>query len=487
MPTIQMLRKQAEFFTCERRWAGAKGGVGSGKTMSMVWWMLQRLRDYPRANHVVVGSDYDQLRRGFFPSLLGVLEEDLRWQYGLDFSYRENPTPMIRLPSGARLRSMSAELAQRVRSIEIQSLYCEEPQTWHNGAGADTFRAIASRLRHSRITTQIYPDMPLQGRMTFNPPAVGTWLHQLVTEQWAREAYPLWTFSLRDNLLLRGREEYIAQLEAMYPPEQWPVEIDGEWATIGGDVYRGFDTTVHGMDPPAPLPKIALDPERPLMWSLDFNVGWMASVVCQVYAQRRISVGFENVPGKPPRQLYANEVPHWQRDVIYCLDEIFLRDSGVPDALAEFLLRYGEIAKRVGVYLYGDPAGGARAQTMSAQAAAKSPWEIILAGLISAKIPVTVCVRTAAPAVIDRINAVRAQFRTGDGVGFVVDTHRCPNLVTDFQAVRFKPGTNEIDKDKKTEQGRKLTHLSDALGYLIDVHRRQSRGERLDFQGFMGR
>jgi hypothetical protein len=483
-----MLRNQAEFFACERKWAAARGGVGSGKTMAMAWWIIARMREYPRANHVVVGADYEQLRRGFFPSLIGVLEEDLGWERGRDFAYRESPTPLVRFTkSGARLRSMSAELAQRVRSVEVQTLYCEEPQTWHNGAGAETFRAIAGRLRHSRSSAQLYPQLPLHGRMTFNPPAVGTWLYKLVTEQWLRDRYPCFRFSLRDNVLLHGQQEYIRQIEAMYPPDRWPVEIDGEWATLGGDVYRNFDLRLHAVEPPDPLPPMALDPRRPILWSLDFNVEWMASVICQVYAQRRIVTGVENVPGKPPMSIYGSECPGWQRDIVYCLDEIFLRDCGTPEVVEEFVNRYGEVARNVGVYLYGDATGGARAQAITSRAAARSNWEIVLAALIAAKIPVTVCVRQGNPAVWDRTNAVNAQFRSGDGIGFLVDAHRCQNLITDFQAVRYKPGTNDILKDSNTEEGRRLTHLSDALGYLIEVHRAVSRGEQPNFKGFMGR
>lgn len=478
---VRLLPQQNAFRKCAAKWAAARGGVGSGKTTGVVWYALQRLEQYPRAAHFVVGADYEQLRRGFFQTLLGILENTLGWEAGKDFNYRETPSPMLTFRhSGARLRALSAEQAERIRSVEVQTLICEEPPTWQHGQ--HVFRVLIGRLRHSQRSARMYPALQPQGRMTFNPPPVGTWLHKLIAEQWPGEQYPCWRFSLRDNVLMSGLAEYVRQLEAMYPPELWPVEIDGEWGTLGGDVYRGFDLAVHAVDPPTGLPPIALDPTRPILWALDFNVEWMASVVCQVHEQMQVVRGTKTEPGKIPVAVYGPAVEGWQRDIIYCLDQIFLHDAGTPDAVDAFVARYGEMSKKVGVYLYGDPSGGARAQAISSHSAARSNWEIVLAGLRDAGIPVTVCVRTHAPAVMDRINAVRAQFRTGAGVGFLIDAQRCPDVITDFQSVQFKTGSNDIDKSDHSDAGLRRTHLSDAIGYLIDVHRRARAGERLEYQ-----
>jgi hypothetical protein len=50
-------------------------------------------------------------------------------------------------------------------------------------------------------------------------------------------------------------------------------------------------------------------------------------------------------------------------------------------------------------------------------------------------------------------------------------------LVTDLEAVRWKEGTNDIDKEDD-----KMTHLSDALGYLIWVERTLSKRQPVEFR-----
>lgn len=467
---IRMLPKQLEFLSCKADWAAAKGGVGSGKTMAMVWWMIRRLETYPEANHVVVGADYDQLRRGFFQSLVGVLEEDLGFEMGRDFSYRENPTPLVRLlHNGARLRSMSAELAQRVRSAEFQSVYCEEPQTWHNGNGADTFRAVSGRLRHSRKSSSAYADMPLQGRMTFNPPAIGSWLYDLVQKQWANRDWPCLTFSLRDNKLLPGLDDYVAQIESMYPPDRWPVEIEGDWGTFGGVVYRQYDARVHAGKAPDGLPAKELWP-APILWTHDFNVHKMCSIVCQQFTQAQISLGYQPHAQGPPREAFRNVVDGWQKRVLYAHDEIVLHDAGTPDVVAEFLKRYGDHARKHGVFLYGDPSAG-RGQSISSTAAVRTAWDDIITSLRNASVPLTLRVHSASPSPGDRVNMVNAQFINRDGFGFLMDADRCADLENDFRLVAYKEGTNDLDKTTN----KNITHSSDALGYLIYVERMLAR------------
>lgn len=467
---VRMLRKQLEFLACVIKWAAARGGVGSGKTMAMVWWMLRRLEDYPRANHVVVGSDYDQLRRGFFPSLLGVLEQDLGWEMGTDYTYRENPTPMIRLAhNGARLRSMSAELAQRVRSVEIQTLYCEEPQTWHNGNGEETFRAIAGRLRPSRLSAELYPDMRELGRMTFNPSHVGSWLYNMIEKAWKAQGYPCWQFSLRENKLLPRLAEYIQQIETLYPPDRWPVEIDGEWSTFGGMVYRLYDAAVHAGPVPEGLPERGLW-AAPILWTHDFNVHKMCSVVCQQFTQRQVSLGLQPRSQGPPKETFRNVAEGWQKRVLYAHDEIVMTDAGTPDICDEFLKRYGDHARKHGVYLYGDPAGG-RGQMISSQSAVRTNWEDIIARLRGAGIKLTLRIHAQSPSPGDRVNMVNSQFLHRAGFGFLVDVDRCQDLVNDFRLVTYKEGQNEIDKTTN----KNLTHSSDAFGYLCYVERMLAR------------
>jgi len=456
---VRRLPTQREFFNDQNKWAAGRGGVGAGKTTPVTWWILKRLEQYPKANHFAVGASYEQLRSGIFESLAGFLEHTLGWERGVHFRYRESPSPQLTLiPSGARLRSVSAEQAERIASLQVQTFVCEEPQTWHNGE--QFFRFIVERHRHNPVTAALYADLIPKGRMTFNPPARGHWLQKLVDEMWPKLGYKCHVFSLRDNVLMTGLAGYIENIENVTSPDRWANRIEGEWATSGGTVYRMFDESVHG-NPPAGL-NFEIDPSKPLLWALDFNVANMASVVFQVYEQPVVAI----VGGT------ARLFPGWQQKIVRVLGEIVLHDAGSPDVVATFLARYGAIAASTGVTLFGDASGGARSQTSSAQSAIRSNWDAIEQGLRDANIPFTKSVPAANPSVGDRINEMNAQLRTGEGPGLILDVASVPTLVTDFMRVERASNGLDIEKRKHPE----LTHTSDAFSYGV-YHLRRRRVE----------
>lgn len=465
---FEVLPKQAEFIECESLFSAAYGGVGAGKTHPAQWKMWKRLRQYPLAGHYVCGADFEQLRGGYFLDFRNLLEDLLRWKEGRDYLYRDHPRPTIILAdTGARIRALSAELAERIRSTQIQSLHAEEPQTWHNGE--QVWRTLVGRMRHSVRSARAYKDMPIQAWLTFNPGGnpgapVGSWLHSLLEKNWREAGYPSWRFSLRDNYLLENAEQYIRNLENNLPPSQWAVEIDGNWPTTGGGVYREFDQMVHAVAPPTGLPPMGLRPE-PLCWALDFNVGFMCSVIAQPFVQQKI---VEYLGHPQPSVRYP--VPGWQERVWYFIDEIALPNSGMEDVIDEFLRRYGDHAKKYGVTVYGDPSGGDRSQSGSSHGV-RTHWEAIKARFAERGIPLKFRVESSHPRILDRVNMMNRQFRIGTGYGLLVDPQKCPELISDWVGVKWVQGKNEIDKSDTSEQGLRRTHSSDAAGYMIHVER----------------
>jgi hypothetical protein len=315
--------------------------------------------------------------------------------------------------------------------------------------------------------------MKPQLRVSTNPPlSTGHWLYELVV----RHKYCGYrNVSTRDNYLMKDHAEYIDRLERSMAPDLWPILIDGGWGNAGaGAVYRGFNRTIHGAVTKPPLPPVALNPREPILWSLDFNVGLMCSVIAQVYHQQRRfdPTSLRNTFGAPPPvhlldDYVSLESSEYQRNVLYVLDEIRIPNCGTPDVADEFIKRYGAVARQSGVIVYGDASAGGRSQQIAAQASARSNWAIIAEALKRAGIPAEFRVQTVNPSIMDRINAVKAQFRTKDGIGLHIDLDRCPYLAMDFESVNWREGTNDVDKDSDKTK----THLSDAVGYLIWMER----------------
>jgi Terminase large subunit, T4likevirus-type, N-terminal len=489
---LVMLPAQQEMFFCRDMFAAARGGNGSGKTISWCYWTwLQRMEQYPNSTFQVVAATFQQLRDGFFKTFVSMLREK-GLEEEVDFMYRPNPRPSLRLLyNGARIHAWSADTVNRMRGANVQTLIVEEPQTWDKNA-EEAWISLVSRLRHNQETKKQYPDLEPQCRVSFNPTGVGPghWIYEMIETRWKKDGYKCWRLSTRDNvILLEDDPHYVRRMELSMSPDRYRIEIDGEYATFGGEIYRCFRPDIHGKWVEG-LPPIALDTTKPILWALDFNIGWMSSVVSQMHTQAQIVVGHTEPEQRniPPKPIIRNAVKGWQRNICVVLGEFFLRDSTVRDACNAFLASpYGTHAKLlsnqgyIGLRLYGDSTGGNRNQQT-----AISNWEIVITEMLKAGIRLDVRVPNNPPE-IDRVNAMNDQFETGEGYGLLVDLDACQNLVRDWQSVKRKVGTNQIDKSDKSESGLRLTHLADSVGYQIFVERRLAKREPVKFMDFINR
>lgn len=491
MPTIPVLPKQAQYLRDESKLVGLRGGVGSGKSYIVAWGQIMAMHAHPKATFLAIGASFVQLASGYIETFIGLLE---RWK--IPHKFTKSPHPTIELTEcGAFLDTKSAEMREQLRSLEADYIVLEEPQTWD--AGRETFFTIATRLRPSPSAVLHYPGLMPKIRASFNPPPVGHWIYDAFEKQFAG-IYPCYRFSLRENSILAKIDPtYLPFLEATIPKDRWPREIEGEWGTVATGVYAGFDRDRHTIEAyldgqkrspsgryvlPDGLPLFGIDPMQPLCWALDFNVGWMASVVGQWFDQPMIAELEPQPPPLQPKKVLKPFVPSWQNRLCYIFEEIFLENAGVPNAVRRFVELYGPLARRVGVRLYGDASGGGRSQAIDSTSSARTNWQIAIRDLQAAGIRVeSFRVQSQNPAVLDRVNMVREQFRTGDPerLGFLCSAEKCPELLNDFNLVQWVMGKNDIDKTDKSEEGVKRTHLSDALGYMIWYERLRAKGKNI--------
>ena len=446
---------------------------------------------YPRAGFRVIGASSVQVDTGFFKTLRGILDA-----HHVGYRYTRSPRPKIVLKkNGATVESLSAELRSQLRSLEADFVVVEEPQTWH--AGHETLIDLVTRIRPSPEAALHYPGLVPKIRMTFNPPPVGHWLQQLFEKEWAG-VYPLDTFSLRDNFILNKVVDptYLPLLLTTIPKERHPREIDGEWGTVATGVYAGYDDARHNVRRyvqsgrivlPEGLPPFAIDPFKPLDWSLDFNVGYMASTISQDMHQQMITE-FVPRPFNQPLAIARPMAPSFQPKICYVFEEIFGGINSTPAMTREFVKRFGPIARTQGVRIFGDASGGHGSQLI--ETGAKTNWQMIIRDLRAAGInKIEFCVQTANPPILDRVNMVREQFGTGDPeqCGFLIDADKCPETVNDFNLVQWVPGKNEIDKSDKSEDGLKRTHLSDELGYKLWFVRTRAMGQKINILDWASR
>lgn len=202
-------------------------------------------------------------------------------------------------------------------------------------------------------------------------------------------------------------------------------------STAIGRAYYAFDRALH-------VRPCGYRHGTRLIWSLDFNVNPMCSVV----AQRN-------------------------GETIEVLDELVLEDANTWLACERFWERiqpyrhhYGALA----VDIYGDASGHQRRTS-----AASTDWNLIRQFFTQLRGQAVAHIHTAAsnPAVRDRINLVNSRLRNAAAETRLFLDPKCKELILDLERVCWRTDsygqpTTELDKSDRLR-----THTSDALGYYI--------------------
>jgi len=142
---------------------------------------------------------------------------------------------------------------------------------------------------------------------------------------------------------------------------------------------------------------------------------------------------------------------------MYLLEEIILTSAVARQSAMEFVERYKD-HKNKNVVVYGDPAG--KAGEKHGQASNYTEIESVLreAGWQFQR-----KVKSAAPAIRDRQNAVRAKIRNAAGdVSLFVNAQRAPYTHKGLATVQLKEGSTFIEEVSDYQ------HITTAVGYMID-------------------
>ena len=211
----------------------------------------------------------------------------------------------------------------------------------------------------------------------------------------------------------------------------WRQEFQASFENLSeGRAYYAFERSQN-------VSECRYRPDYPLVWSLDFNVNPMCSIVAQ-----KID------------------------DNVQVIAELALAHSNTPAACGAFL-RWTEQLRQtrlLEVQVYGD-ASGDRRNT----AASQTDWQIVrdLLGNRRGVLQPSFYKRSANPAVKDRVNCVNAMLCNYAGEARLQVDPRCRNLIRDLEQVGWsadRHGNAQPELDKSDSQ---RTHASDALGYYL--------------------
>lgn len=234
--------------------------------------------------------------------------------------------------------------------------------------------------------------------------------------------------SIYDNPHLLPSE--IERLESRYPvgSVERKIRLEGEYlpGLQGARAYPAFDSRLHVR------PQGVFSQRRPLIWTHDFNVEPM----CSLIGQRDGDIW----------RVYKELII----DTDASIEEMcnYFRET-VPTHHAE-------------LWIYGDATGKARHPQTG-----RTEYQLLINQMRTYGAPVRLRVPDSNPLVPDRVNAMQSALRDEKGVSHIEIDPSCVELIADMeQVLRDHRGGIKKTHDRRDPYARR-THSSDALGYWI--------------------
>lgn len=212
-----------------------------------------------------------------------------------------------------------------------------------------------------------------------------------------------------DNIYLP--DGYIEHLKSIYDSRLLDQYLNGEFVNLNsGQVYYMFDRNTHICD--------TLIDNKLLHIGMDFNVNPMTAVISII-----------------------------KNNIIYVIDEIVIKNANTEQMVSTIKSKYAGY----NYIVYPDASGNQRrtsSGTTDIDILRNNNFQVI--------------VKSTNPSVIDRVNTVNSYLLNSKNESKLVINPKCIKLIADLERVSYKENSREIDKTNP-----ELTHVSDALGYLI--------------------
>lgn len=388
---------QVEFANSDAKFPAFVGGFGSGKTEALIQRAMRLKWQYPKQNIAYYLPTYDLVKQIGYPRFEGFMQR-ARIRYSLNQSDH-----VIRINGRGKIIFRTLDNPARIVGYEVADSLIDELDTLKTEDARTCWRQIIARNRQKK------PDG------SPNTVAVGTTPEgfRLVYQQWKQRPAPGYelirasTYSNAHNL----PEDYIASLQAIYPPQLLAAYLEGEFVNLtSGSVYPNFCRVRNHTGE-------TIRPGEALHIGQDFNVYNCTSIVCVIR------------DGKP-----------------VALDELTgIRDT--PAVCETIKQRFPGHH----VTIYPDASG----QSNKTVNASLSDLQILRDAGFS------ICVNSANPLVKDRVAAMNGSILNGNGERrLLVNTEKCPTLTECLEQQVY-------DKNGEPDKSDGKDHAPDALGYFI--------------------
>jgi phage terminase large subunit len=416
------LPSQQKFHDSAATFKGFSGPIGSGKSQALCHEAIRLSYLNPGRPGLIGAPTYPMLRDSTLASLTEILETN-----GLPFELNKGDNVLTMKDTDSRILLRSLEDFDRLRGTNLAWFGVDELTYTHEEA----WLRLEGRLRDPTATRRC-------GFAVWTPKGFD-WVYRKFISHPVEGYEAIQAEPFENRFLLDKVPDFYDRLKASYDENFFRQEVLGDYLNVGsGLVYSSFRREQN-------VREVEFDPALRVLWTLDFNVAPLCSLVVQKY-----------------------------RDEVRVLDEIVLRRATTEQACEEFERKFG--MPRGGVVVFGD-ANGLTTHTASES----NDFQVIRTYFADRGSKAHMNVPRSNPSVRARVGLMNSRLCNAEGDVNLIVSPRCKELIDDFEQVAYEEESTQIDKNKD----RRRTHASDALGYLVwqecqvGVNTIGERGQRL--------
>lgn len=275
---LRFSRAQWAFWTARERYVNFEGAVRAGKTTPAILRVIDSCQAHPGIQWLIARWTQDATDAQLKPRFRELCSPDVLLNWNAQEQYfeigTENGPPSRVYARGLKPGEDSARYA-KFAGLTLAGIYVDQPEE----LPYDFYTALKARLSQ--------PGYPHQMLLTPNPPHQDHWLAKEFPEDDARPDHRYIRTTVYDNRAVLG-EDYIAALEAAYPPgsvlRRRFIEGLRGLSVVGEPVYGGyFQRSLHVQD-------VEMHPAVPLLEGWDFGHGHPCVVWAQFLPQGALHV-----------------------------------------------------------------------------------------------------------------------------------------------------------------------------------------------------
>ena len=212
-----LLSHQADFINANERYVLNSGGVGAGKTYSIVLRTLALILSFPGILIMLGAQTYPMLRDTTLREFINVIPQEIIK------SYNKSTLHFI-FQNGSEVIFRSFDDYTKLKSLNLGACGIEEMID----VSEDIFKMIRTRMRQ--------PGMPGCVYGATNPGTFGNWVYKYFIEDPILNSRVIYSRSIDNDYL---PVEYLSDLEAMKGtnPEYYNRMVEGIWGSLEGLVY----------------------------------------------------------------------------------------------------------------------------------------------------------------------------------------------------------------------------------------------------------